>query len=111
MFRIIKTRILYKLIFGFVFIALFVGVISYISLRTIWGIENGYGNIAEKSLPLTQHLDDMKFNCLRLISSASEYAYLMVESKNVSQSIPIEEEGNQIRQSCNSCHKAFYEFE
>ena len=111
MFGIIKTRILYKLIFGFVFISLFVGVISYISLRTIWGIENGYGNIAEKSLPLTQHLDDMKFNCLRLISSASEYAYLMVESKNVSQSLPIEEEGNQIRQSCNSCHKAFYEFE
>ena len=110
-FGIIKTRILYKLIFGFVFISFFVGVISYISLRTIWGIENGYGNIAAKSLPLTQHLAEMKFNCLRLISSASEYAYLLAESKNVSQSFPIEGEENHIRQSCNSCHKAFNEYE
>jgi PAS domain S-box-containing protein len=108
---IIKTRIRYKIIFGFVFISLLVGIVSYISLRTIWDIENGYGSIAAKSLPLTRHLDEMKFNCIQLISSTTEYAYLLVESKNASQYPPIDQEKNLIQQSCNSCHKAFYQFE
>jgi len=108
---IINSKIRYKLIFGFVFISLFVGIVSYIGFSTIRNIESGYGLISTKSMPLIQHLEDMKFACLRLISSASEYAYIQAESRNRSQSTQIEQETKLIQQSCNSCHKAFSQYE
>ncbi|MCK9211234.1 MAG: HAMP domain-containing histidine kinase [Ignavibacteriaceae bacterium] len=109
-FKILNSKIRYKLTVGFVFISLFVGVVSYIGFSTIRHIEKDY-NLVSTSRPLVHSLEDMKFACLRLISSASEYAYIQVESKNAPQNAPIEQENNLIQQSCNQCHKAFSQYE
>ena len=109
--KIINSKVRNKLIFGFVFISLFVGVVSYIGLSTIRNIEKDYYLISTKSIPLIQYLEDMKFACVRLVSSASEYAYMQSESKNMSEVSPLEQEGNLIYQSCNSCHKSFSQYE
>jgi len=108
--KIINSKILYKLIIGFVSISLLVGIVSYIGISTINKIERSYGLISTKSLPLVQYLKDMKFACLRLVSSATEYALIESESKNKSQSENLEQEGNLIKQSCNSCHQAFFKY-
>ncbi|MBI5324454.1 MAG: PAS domain S-box protein [Ignavibacteriae bacterium] len=110
-FKFIKSRILYKLIIRFVFVSLFVGVVSYLGLNTINEIEKSYGLISTKSLPLIQHLKDMKFACLRLVSSATEYAYLRTESKDLIETEPLEQESKLIQQSCQSCHDAFKKYE
>ncbi len=108
-FKIINSKIRYKLIIGFIFISLFGGVVGYIGFSTIRHIENDY-ELISKSRPLVQSLEDMKFACLRLISSASEYAYIQAESKNKLDVSPLEQEINLINQSCNLCHKAFSQY-
>lgn len=107
--RIINSKIRNKLIFGFVFVSLFVSVVSYIGFSTIRHIESSYAHIST-SQPLVQTLEDMKFACLRLISSASEYAYIQSESNSKSEVSPLEQETNLIQQSCNSCHTSFYQY-
>ena len=109
--EIINSKIRNKLIFGFVFISLFVGLVSYIGLSTIWHIEGDYKLISTKSIPILQHLEDMKFACVRLISSTSEFAYIQTESQNKLELSPLEQENNLIHQSCNSCHKSFSQYE
>ena len=109
-FRIINSKIRYKLIIGFIFISLFGGVVGYIGFSTIRHIENDY-ELISKSRPLVQSLEDMRFACLRLISSASEYAYIQTESKNKLDVSPLEQEINLINQSCNLCHQAFSKYE
>lgn len=109
-FKIIKSKIQNKLILGFVSISLLVGIVSYIGISTINKIERSYGLISSKSLPLVQYLKDMKFACLRLISSSTEYALIESESKNKANLEHVEHEGNLIRKSCNSCHQAFFKY-
>ena len=109
--RILNSKIRNKLIFGFVFISLFEGIVGYIAFSTIRDIQSGYGRISTKSLPLIQHLEEMKFACLRLISSVSEFAYIQTASKNKSQSAQEKQETNLIQQSCNSCHKSFLQYQ
>ncbi|MBE0647425.1 MAG: GAF domain-containing protein [Bacteroidales bacterium] len=109
--RIINSRIRYKLIVGFVFVSLFVGVVSYISLRTIREIGKDYEQISDKSLPLLQYLEDMKFNCLRLISSTSEFGYFVAENRNITVGSPAKNEKELMQQACNSCHDAFSHYE
>ncbi len=108
-YKIINSKIRYKLIFGFVFISLFVGVVSYIGFSTIRHIESRYAHISI-SRPLVQSLENMKFACLRLISSASEYAYIQAESKNKAEPSPLEQENTLIYLSCNTCHKAVSQY-
>ena len=109
-FKLINSKIRYKLILGFVLVSLFVTVVSYIGLRTIREIEKGYGRISTKTVPLIQHLDNMKFSGLRLISSATEFAFLKSVRKNSSQGVPIEQEMNLIKTSCKSCHETFAQY-
>ncbi|MDP3148091.1 MAG: ATP-binding protein [Ignavibacteria bacterium] len=109
-FKILNSKIRYKLTVGFVLISLFVGVVGYLGLSTILHIEKDY-NLVSTSQPLVQSLENMKFACLRLISSASEYAYIQAESKNTTPSAPIEHENDLMQQSCNQCHKAFSQYE
>ena len=54
--RIINSKIRYKLIIGFVFVSLFVGVVSFISLNTIKDIGEGYNLISTESMPLLKEL-------------------------------------------------------
>ncbi|TAL72840.1 MAG: PAS domain-containing sensor histidine kinase, partial [Bacteroidetes bacterium] len=92
-------------------ISLFVIVVGFTGLITIQSIKIGYGNISAKSLPLDQHLNNMKVACLRLISSATEYAYIRTESNDTSQLSPLKMENDLIQQSCNSCHNSFNKYE
>ncbi|MCF8356963.1 MAG: HAMP domain-containing protein [Melioribacteraceae bacterium] len=108
--RIINSSIRYKLIFGFVFISLFVLVVGFIGIRTIGELDKSYETISTKSVPLIHYLDDMTFACLRLISSTTEYAFIQSASKNAPKDEPIEQEANLIQQSCNSCHEAFSKY-
>ena len=62
-------------------------------------------------MPLQQYLEEMRFNCLRLVSSASEFGYIMAESKNLAEGSPIQNEKELIQQSCKSCHEAFRQYE
>lgn len=109
--RIIFSKIIYKLLAGFAFVSLFVGIISFISLRTIKNIRDGYEQVSTKSLPIVLQLEEMRFNCLRLISSASEFAYIQAESKNLSEELALEQENELMQQACNSCHSAFSKYE
>ena len=109
--RIINTKIRYKLIFGFVFVSLLTGIVSYFGISTIHDIEHGYGEISTKSLPLLHNLEEMKFACLRLVSSASEYGYIQAEREDVSEDAPLDQENELMKQACNSCHKAFEQYE
>ena len=110
-FKIINSKIRNKLIFGFIFISLFVSVVSYICFNTIWQIEKDYDHISTSSIPIIQHLEDMKFASLQLTSSASEFAYIQTESKEKLEISPLDQENNPIQQSCKSCHYAFAQFE
>ena len=109
--RIINSKIRYKLIIGFVFVSLFVGVVSFISLNTIKDIGEGYNLISTESMPLLKELNEMKFNCLRLISSASEFAFILAESKNMGIDSPLEQEDKLMQDSCTGCHSAFAQYE
>lgn len=110
-FRIIRSKSQYKVIFGFVFVSLFVFVISHISLRTIHEIDDGYRHISIKSTPLLHYLEEMKFSCIRLVSSASEFGYLVAELNNKKDRPQLQHENELIQQSCTSCHDAFLRFE
>ncbi len=109
--KIINSKIRNKLIFGFIFISLFVSVVSYICFNTIRQIENDYNHISTRSIPIIQHLEDMKFASLQLTYSASEFAYIQTESKEKLEVSPLEQKNNPIQQSCKSCHYAFEQFE
>lgn len=100
-----------KLIFGFVFISLFVLLNSYISFRTLIKVENSFVQISTKFLPLVQNLENMRYNGLRLIASSSEIGYLISESSNLAVESAIEDENELIQQSCNLCHAAFSQYE
>jgi|GEM_PF-3470117 len=106
-FGAIKRRILYKLILGFVSVSLFVGVVSYISLTTIADISRAYNLIAETSMPLIQLVEQMKVACLRLVSSTSEYGFIVAESKNKPDTSSIALENRLMQSACSSCHQAF----
>jgi PAS domain S-box-containing protein len=109
--RIISSKIGYKLISGFIFISLFAGYVSYVSIHNIGVIGKNYEFISDKSLPLVQHLEEMKFNCMRLVSSASELGYIITENKNISGGSPVIHENEMALQSCKSCHVAFKKYE
>jgi len=53
----------------------------------------------------------MKFSCLRLVSSASEFGYLVAEYNNNEDVPQLQHENELIQQSCKSCHDAFLRFE
>ena len=109
--KMINSKIRYKLIFGFVFISFFVWVVSYLSFGTIRHIKTDYDLISTKSIPIIQHLESMKFACLRLVSSASEYAYIKTEGNDITTESPLAQENNLILQACKQCHQAFSRYE
>lgn len=108
--KVIISSIHNKLIIGFVVISLFVWIVSFISLRAMRHIDSDYRQLSEKSLPLVRNLEDMRFNCLRLVSSASEFAYLQTENANMVASVALETEDELIQNSCVLCHTAFKEY-
>lgn len=109
--RFIRTKILYKLIVGFIFVSFFVGVVSYISLTTISDISVGYNLISETSMPLIQQLEGMKFSCLRLVSSTTEFGFIRAESNNKPDSFSIAHENQLIEGACKSCHSSFKQYQ
>lgn len=109
--RFIKTKILYKLIVGFVLVSFFVGVVSYISLTTISEISTGHNLISETSIPLMRQLEEMKFSCLRLVSSATEFGFIHAESNNKPDNSSIAHENELIEGACRSCHNAFKQYQ
>ncbi|MFA6980013.1 MAG: HAMP domain-containing sensor histidine kinase [Ignavibacteriaceae bacterium] len=107
----IRSKILYKLIVGFVFVSFFVGVVSYISLTTISGISYNYNQITEISMPLINQLEEMKFSCLRLVSSATEFGFIQAESNYKTDSSSITHENELMQGACLSCHSAFKQYQ
>lgn len=107
----IRSKILYKLVFGFVFVSFFVGAVSYLSLTTISNISTGHNLISETSIPLIQQLEEMKFSCLRLVSSATEFGFIQTESNYKSDSSSIAHENNLMQGACTSCHSAFKHYQ
>lgn len=107
----IRTKILYKLIVGFVLVSFFVGVVSYISLTTISDISTGHNLISETSMPLMRQLEEMKFSCLRLVSSATEFGFIHAESNNKPDNSSIAHENELIEGACTSCHSAFKQYQ
>lgn len=77
--RIIKPKIRNKLLFGFIFVSLLVGIVSYVSINNVRDIRHSYDNISTNTLPLIKYLGEMKFESLRLVSSSSEYGYIQTE--------------------------------
>lgn len=108
--KFVKSRIRYKFILGSTVISLFVIVVSYIGLNTINQIEKGYVQISRNSVPIIHELNRMNFSCLRLISSATEYAFIRSASKNLPPAMQIDQETNLMQTSCKSCHEAFKEY-
>jgi len=106
-----KFKIRDKIIAGFIFISLFVWVESFISANILKHVNIEYEHISNKHIPLVLQLTEMKFACLRLISSASEFAYIQTESKSTKEISPLMQENDLIQKSCNSCHTAFAEYE
>jgi len=107
----IRSKILYKLIVGFVFISFFVGAVSYISLTTISNISTKQNLISNTSMPLIQQLEEMKFSCLRLVSSATEFGFIQAESNYRSDSSSIAHENELMQGACTSCHNAFKRYQ
>ncbi|MFY9153674.1 MAG: PAS domain S-box protein [Prolixibacteraceae bacterium] len=109
--KILNSKIKNKLIFGFFFISLLAGVVGLIGLNTIWKIERDYERISTKSLPLIQDLENMKFACVRLVSSTTEYAFLQMQNVDNSQITQLEEEKDLMQESCILCHESFSKYE
>ena len=107
----IRSKILYKLVIGFIFVSFSVGVVSYISLNTISDISTGHNLIHETSMPLIQQLEEMKFSCLRQVSSATEFGFIQAESNNKPDSSSIAQENELMQGACTSCHSAFKRYQ
>lgn len=108
--KIIISSIHNKLIIGFIVISLFVWIVSFIGLRAMRHIDSDYKQLSEKSLPLVRHLEAMRFSCLRLVSSASEFGYLQTEGAKMLAGEALETEDVLIQDACVSCHAAFKEY-
>lgn len=106
----IRSKILYKLILGFVLISFFVGAVSYVSLKTISDISNKYHQISETSMPLIGQLEKMKFACLRMVSSTTELGYIHTESNQKPDSSSIGHENKLIADACTSCHNSYKQY-
>ena len=108
--NVFRRRIGNKIIFGFGLISILLLFVGFYGFNTIRNIKIKYTLISTKSLPAIQQLENMKFECLRLISSATEFAFIKNESKGSVQPESLNEEDNLMKAACTSCHKAFSEF-
>lgn len=109
--HVLNSKIRNKLIFSFVFISVLVGTVGLIGLSTISKIQSSYELISSKSLPSIQHLEHMKFACVRLVSSTSEYVFMQKYSANDSEISSLSDEKHLIQESCIQCHDAFKKYE
>ncbi|MDP3112446.1 MAG: HAMP domain-containing protein, partial [Thermodesulfovibrionales bacterium] len=76
-------KIGHKLIAGFLLIAFFTVVSGYFAVRSIQSINKEFHKVAEDTVPELKLLGDLRFACLRLISSISEFALIAEEEKSV----------------------------
>ena len=76
-------KIGHKLIVGFMLIAFFTVVSGYFAVRSIQSINNEFHKVAEDTVPELKLLGDLRFACLRLVSSISEFALIAEEEKSV----------------------------
>jgi len=74
-------KIGHKLIAGFLLIAFFTVVSGYFAIRSIQSINNEFLKVTENTVPELKLLGDLRFACLRIISSISEFALLAEEEK------------------------------
>lgn len=109
--NLIRSKILYKLVVGFVFVSFFVGVVSYLSLTTISRISSRYRQITETSMPVIHQLEEMKFSCLRQVSSVTEFGFILTESDYKTDSSSIAHEYELMKGACRSCHHAFQQYQ
>jgi PAS domain S-box-containing protein len=109
---VVLHKISHKLLSAFVFISLLIGLICYITLRTYTRINDRHDTISTKSLPLVQHLDDMKLHGVQLISSTTELGYILAETRNHNFKAENQEntEVEQVQQTCIDCHRAYENF-
>ncbi|MDO9288556.1 MAG: MCP four helix bundle domain-containing protein, partial [Thermodesulfovibrionales bacterium] len=76
-------KIGHKLIAGFLLIAFFTVVSGYFAVRSIQSINKEFHKVAEDTVPELKLLGDLRFACLRMISSISEFALIAEEEKSV----------------------------
>jgi PAS domain S-box-containing protein len=69
-------KIGYKLVVGYVTIALFTGIVGYFSSRQMVLINRQFDNVSTQTLPHIKIIEDMKKGVLRIVASTNEYAFL-----------------------------------
>lgn len=101
------SKIRYRLTAAFVVISFLMGINSLISLNTYKRISKSYDKVDTQTLPQIKYLDEMQYQCVRLISSTTELAYIMSINPELSTEEAEDQEENEVGQTCTSCHIAY----
>jgi len=62
-------------------VALLIVVIAFWGVRAINAINNEFNRVTNDTLPLIKALDDLRFTALRIITSTTEYGFILAERK------------------------------
>ncbi len=97
-------KILYKLLSGFLLVALLSCVVAYFGMDTINSIDEAYNSVEEKTLPIMDSLEQMRFSGIEIASHTEE---LVRKPKNEI----LENDTNKIKQGIEKFDESFRKYE
>lgn len=68
-------KILYKILAGYILIALLTIIVGYVSIRQTVPIRHNFTDLSDRTLPVINSLQDLKFAGLSIASSTVEYVF------------------------------------
>lgn len=78
-------KLLYKILGISFLISIFAGIAIIASIRGIHSLRNDFMNVTEKTLPIVEMLEDLRFSGLRIVSSTNELCLILAEQKHISE--------------------------
>jgi PAS domain S-box-containing protein len=104
-------KLSYKLILGYLLVALLGSVTTYFALRSYQNINGSFDELMNEPVPMIKSLEDIQASGFRIISSTSEICFILSQSGTPDGNILVEEKHQLIHSGIEKYHESLKHYE
>lgn len=100
-----------KLLIGYVLLAVLTAVVGYFGTHIVTSVDDEFRRQTEDEMPLNQALQELKYAGLRIVSSTTEYGFLLSNTESAKVAEELAEEQELIANGIRTYHQSLHQYE